>query len=98
LQSLNELLKNKAEIQLNECKSQIGSGALPLDLIRSTAIVITPIARKGDSDASLLRLAAAFRRLPKPVIGRIHDGSLLFDVRCLRDSKEFTSQLFQLDF
>jgi len=98
LPSLKELLKNKAEIRLNECKSQIGSGALPLDLIGSTAIVLTPIAEKGDSDASLVRLAAAFRRLPKPVIGRIHDGSLLFDVRCLREPTEFINQLSQLDF
>ena len=98
LPSLTELLKNKAEIRLNECKSQIGSGALPLDLIGSTAIVLTPIAEKGDSDASLVGLAAAFRRLPKPVIGRIHDGSLLFDVRCLRVPTEFINQLSQLDF
>ncbi len=83
---------------MNECKSQIGSGALPLDLIGSTAIVLTPIAKKGDSDASLVRLAAAFRRLPKPVIGRIRDGSLLFDVRCLREPTEFINQLSQLDF
>lgn len=31
--------------------------------------------------------------LPTPVIGRIHDGDLLLDLRCLDDDETFVSQL-----
>jgi L-seryl-tRNA(Ser) seleniumtransferase len=52
---------------------------------------------KGERDASLLRLAQAFRQLPKPVVGRVHDGKLLLDLRCLRDEYDFIQQLNQLE-
>jgi L-seryl-tRNA(Ser) seleniumtransferase len=35
----------------------------------------------------------AFRKLPIPVIGRIEDGALLFDVRTLDDEAAFAAQL-----
>ena len=43
------------------------------------------------------RLAAAFRALPVPVIGRIEDGALMLDLRCLDDEVEFVAQLGQLN-
>ena len=88
-----EKLKNRAEVSIEDCKSQIGSGALPLDLLASKAIVMKPIAEKGKTDAELQKLATDFRKLPKPAIGRIHDGSLIFDLRCLRDEIELLDQL-----
>ncbi|MFL2855875.1 MAG: L-seryl-tRNA(Sec) selenium transferase, partial [Pseudohongiellaceae bacterium] len=88
-----EKLKNRAEVSVEDCKSQIGSGALPLDLLASKAIVMKPIAEKGQTDAELQKLATDFRKLPKPAIGRIHDGSLIFDLRCLRDEIELLDQL-----
>ena len=88
-----EKLKNRAEVSIEDCKSQIGSGALPLDLLASKAIVMKPIAEKGQTDAELQKLATDFRKLPKPAIGRIHDGSLIFDLRCLRDEIELLDQL-----
>ena len=47
------------------------------------------------------KLAAAFRRLPIPVIGRIEDDTLLFDLRTLDDERgedeaAFAGQLGQL--
>jgi L-seryl-tRNA(Ser) seleniumtransferase len=42
------------------------------------------------------KLAEAFRRLPIPVIGRIQDETLLFDVRTLDDEAAFAAQLPQL--
>ncbi len=80
-------------VALTECNSQIGSGALPLERLESTALRITPVAEKGGKDAALQRLAGRLRELPRPVIGRIHDGSLLLDLRCLRDEEEFLAQL-----
>lgn len=86
----------RAEVALQACKSQIGSGALPLDLMESRALCFTPIAAKGERDKAIQDLASNFRSLPKPVIGRISDGCLLFDLRCLRDVDGFLQQLAQL--
>ena len=84
------------EVALADCKSQIGSGALPLERLESTALRLAPIAEKGGKDAALQRLAAGLRQLPRPVIGRIHDGGLLLDLRCLREEGEFLAQLRKL--
>ncbi len=72
-------------------KSQIGSGALPVDLLPSFALRLCPAGKS--SGKRLTALAAAFRNLPVPVIGRIHDGALLFDLRCLEDETVFIDQL-----
>lgn len=95
--ALGECLADKASVTVQACKSQIGSGALPLDLMESRALCITPIAEKGKTDEALQRLSSAFRALPKPVIGRVSDGRLLFDLRCLRDVDAFLGQLDRLE-
>lgn len=87
------LLSGIATVTIEDCMSQIGSGALPLDVMPSSSLVLTPTAEKGQSDAALQKLAKSFRCLPKPVIGRISDGRLFFDVRCLWDKDEFLAQL-----
>lgn len=79
-----------ANVRVEPCHSQIGSGALPVDLLPSSAIVLTP---KLDKRSAVEDLAAAFRHLPVPVIGRIHDGELWFDLRCLPESETFTRDL-----
>jgi L-seryl-tRNA(Ser) seleniumtransferase len=50
--------------------------------------------RKGGG--ALARLAAAFRALPIPVIGRLENGRLKLDLRCLEDEAAFVSQLSEL--
>jgi L-seryl-tRNA(Ser) seleniumtransferase len=77
--------------------SQIGSGALPTDVLPSAAAVITPLAGKRRAGAVLQRWAAAFRALPIPVIGTIAGGALRFDMRCLTREASFLAQLAQLD-
>ena len=84
-----------ADVETAGCHSQIGSGALPVDLLPSCAVVIRPPAGKGG--AWLNRLAAAFRSLPVPVIGRIGDGALWLDLRCLEDTDAFIGQLETLE-
>lgn len=74
------------------CGSQIGSGALPLETIDSAGISISFPTQKGGG-GKLNALAAAFRRLPIPVIGHIHDNALIFDLRCLDDEAGFLAQL-----
>jgi L-seryl-tRNA(Ser) seleniumtransferase len=76
-----------------DCRSQIGSGALPLDTIPSAGLVI----RSHGGGGALDRLAAALRGLARPVIGRIVDGGLTLDLRCLTDEAEFLSVLSRLD-
>lgn len=93
LKPVSEALGPGVEVALTECNSQIGSGALPLERLESTALQITPIASNGGRDAALQQLAGRLRELPRPVIGRIRDGSLLFDLRCLRDEERFLAQL-----
>jgi L-seryl-tRNA(Ser) seleniumtransferase len=78
-----------------DCVSQIGSGALPLETLPSAGLAMRARGRKG-AGAQLEALAAAFRSLSVPVIGRIRDGALLFDLRCLDDEASFCAQLDQL--
>jgi len=81
-----------------ECHSQIGSGALPVESLPSRAITITPAAPgKRGTGTALKRLAAAFARLPRPVIGRVQDDRLVLDLRCLDDEAAFTAQLADLE-
>ena len=76
-------------------RSQIGSGALPVDALPSAGIAMTP---RGKNAEALREpaLATAFRALPVPVIGRIKDGAFILDLRCLDDEAEFVAQLGQL--
>ena len=76
------------------CESQIGSGALPLETMPSAGLTIAPVRRKGG--ASVDRLADALRALPVPVVGRIRDGALVLDLRCLDDEAAFATQLAAL--
>ena len=45
----------------------------------------------------LAGLASAFRGLANPVIGRVEDGALLFDLRCLEYEAAFVENLASLD-
>ncbi|MGE3772951.1 MAG: L-seryl-tRNA(Sec) selenium transferase [Gammaproteobacteria bacterium] len=82
-----------ASAEVVGCMSQIGSGALPVDLLPSHALRLVP--REGGGQAPA-RLARAFRALPVPVVGRVADGALLFDLRCLDDEAGFVRQLERL--
>jgi L-seryl-tRNA(Ser) seleniumtransferase len=83
------------DVSIAQCASQIGSGALPLEILPSAGIAIVPAARKG-AGTQLEVLAAAFRALPVPVIGHIKDGALCFDLRCLDEEADFLGQLGRL--
>jgi L-seryl-tRNA(Ser) seleniumtransferase len=76
-----------------ECRSQIGSGASPLDTIASAGLVI----RSRVGGRALDQLALVLRSLARPVLGRIEDGGLTLDLRCMIDEAVFLSQLSGLD-
>ena len=74
-------------------RSQIGSGARPVDLLPSAGLAIAPIAGGRGSGAALKRLETAWRDLPIPVIGHVREGWLCLDLRCLEDEAGFLAQL-----
>ena len=88
-------LGDSYRVETASVSSQIGSGALPVEVLPSAALSIT--AANGE-DEPLRSLAQRLRQLPKPVIGRLHNGSLLLDLRCLEPSHEdaFIEQLSEL--
>jgi L-seryl-tRNA(Ser) seleniumtransferase len=74
--------------------SQIGSGSLPVERLPSSALVIRPVQKKG---GVLHEVEAALRGLSIPVIGRIAEGTLRLDLRCLEDEDGFVAQLKKMN-
>jgi L-seryl-tRNA(Ser) seleniumtransferase len=75
--------------------SQIGSGSLPVDRLHSWSLAVRPSTRKS---GVLYAIEAELRDLPVPVIGRISEGALRLDLRCLcaADETDFETQLAKL--
>jgi L-seryl-tRNA(Ser) seleniumtransferase len=96
LPAVQRALGEAGEAVVAECASQIGSGAMPTDTLPSAALCIRCANRGG---GAVEALAAAFRKLPVPVIGRIRDNALWLDLRCLdvAQEAEFVVQLDQLE-
>jgi L-seryl-tRNA(Ser) seleniumtransferase len=76
-------------VEVADCASQIGSGALPTATVPSAGLAV----RASGSEQALLELAARLRALPVPVIGRITEGALILDLRCLEDAEGFRGNL-----
>jgi L-seryl-tRNA(Ser) seleniumtransferase len=92
LPAVQQAFRGVAKASLAETRSQIGSGALPVSLLPSMALMLRP-AGAAKSGAAVEALARALRNLPIPVIGRIEAGSVLLDLRCLEDEAGFAAQL-----
>ncbi len=75
------------EVAVASCRSQIGSGALPVEMLPSAAVTI--------GGNALENIAKQLRALPRPVIGRVARGRILLDCRCLEagDEPPFIAQL-----
>jgi L-seryl-tRNA(Ser) seleniumtransferase len=93
LPAVARALDGAATVAIAETKSQIGSGALPVSLLPSAALALTPADPSG---AALEALARRWRALPVPVIGRIERGRVILDLRCLENEAEFVAQLSSL--
>ncbi len=76
-------------VMVEACRSQIGSGALPVEMLPSAAVTI--------GGKSLESIAKFLRSLPRPVIGRVAGGRLMLDCRCLEvaDEEGFIAQLME---
>ena len=81
-----------ASARVVACDSQVGSGALPTRTIPSAGLEMRPLAKRGKGKV-LQQLAAVFRALPTPVIGRIQEDAFLLDLRCLDDEAAFETQV-----
>jgi len=77
---LAERLGPEFRIEIVDSTSQIGSGALPTEEIKTRAIRITH-PRIGE-DA----IAAMFRKARPPVLGRVRDGTFMLDCRTIEDA------------
>ena len=82
-------------VTVADCASQIGSGALPVETVPSSGLKIQAAKARGGRELNALSMA--FRRLPIPVVGRIEDQALVFDLRCLTDETVFNANLQKLD-
>ena len=87
---LQTVLGPDYSVEVTEMKSQIGSGAMPIDLLPSAGLRIGP---KKKNSRMLRKIISSFRQLPKPVVGRVNDDALVLDLRCLELETEFLQQL-----
>jgi L-seryl-tRNA(Ser) seleniumtransferase len=83
-------LDGVATVETTDCKSQIGSGALPVSLLPSAGLALRPVNGVGNAVEAL---AQRLRDLPIPVIGHIESGRLVLDLRCLEDEAAFLTNL-----
>ncbi|MFT6365359.1 MAG: L-seryl-tRNA(Ser) seleniumtransferase [Halioglobus sp.] len=88
---LKNILPDHYRVEAIACQSQIGSGALPVESIESFGLAI-----RANTDAQLRQLVSTMRNLPRPVIGRLNDGVLTLDLRCLDCEEIFVQQLVEL--
>ncbi len=79
-------LAGVADVTIEDCASQIGSGAQPVDRLPSAALVIRPPTAKGGGGL-LAGIEAGLRALPIPIIGRIARGALWLDLRTVDDAE-----------
>ncbi|MCL5635069.1 L-seryl-tRNA(Sec) selenium transferase [Enterobacter vonholyi] len=80
------------DVRIEPCQSQIGSGSLPVDRLPSEALTFTPRDGRG---SHLEALSSRWRNLSTPVIGRIYDGRMWLDLRCLEDEERFLEMLLK---
>jgi L-seryl-tRNA(Ser) seleniumtransferase len=93
LPAVRNAFAGEANVQVVTLESQIGSGALPVQRLPSAGFALSPL-RPVRRAAE--RLTDRLRRLPVPIVGRIRDGVVLLDLRCLADTETedmFVSQL-----
>jgi L-seryl-tRNA(Ser) seleniumtransferase len=81
-------------VEVVQCRSQIGSGALPVDLLSSAGVRISSRGARRDRDVQ--QLHRALRSLPLPLIGRLEDHALVLDCRCLDDADDAIGALDHL--
>ena len=79
---LKVIFAETVAIEIAETHSQIGSGSLPVETLPSVAVVLSPL------KVSAGKLAEYFRHGSTPIIGRVQDDQLWFDVRTVYEKEQ----------
>jgi L-seryl-tRNA(Ser) seleniumtransferase len=79
---LQKWLGDQYAVTVEPMFSQIGSGALPVDVLPSYGLVMHAANGKR-AGRQLNKLEKSLRELARPVLGRIADDALHLDLRCL---------------
>ena len=80
--ALRAALGTGFRVSIEDASSQVGSGALPTEELPTKVLAV-------ESDTvPAERLAQRFREARPPIIGRIHDGRFLLDLRTIFDGSE----------
>jgi L-seryl-tRNA(Ser) seleniumtransferase len=92
--ALQRAVGDRYAVAVEPMFSQIGSGALPVDVLPSYGLVVR-MADGKRGGRQLVVLEKVLREMPRPVIGRIGDDALRLDLRCLEaaDEAELVAQL-----
>ncbi len=97
IEPLVRVFGSTAQVSVVDCDSVIGSGALPTRTLPSRAISIRPMEDQKGSGRALKQIASAFAALGTPIIGRIHSGAFMLDLRCLESRDEFGELLREME-
>ncbi len=81
VEKLENIFQDSITIDVSETQSEIGSGSLPVETLPSIAVVLTP------KTISISKLSECFRQGKTPVIGRIENDQLMFDLRTLYEAE-----------
>jgi L-seryl-tRNA(Ser) seleniumtransferase len=89
---LANALGDSFRVDVIAVSSQIGSGSFPMEVLPSAGLSIRA---RHEEDEALRTLHQQFRELATPIIGRLSNGALLLDLRCLTPEQErhFIEQL-----
>ena len=93
LPELQSHMERIAILEVVDCQSQVGSGALPNQLLPRAGIAIRLKNKKSRNGHFLSKVSEVFRKLPIPIIGRIHDNAFILDLRSLENESALLKQL-----
>ena len=94
LPAVADYFSDTARVRVEDSNSQIGSGALPVESLASCSLVLQPLqSGSGDKSSKISpnSIAQLLRRLPTPVIGRIHKDEVWLDMRCVENTESFVA-------
>ena len=77
----NSGFENNFEIKISDTLSQVGGGSLPLEEIKSSALIIKP------KNTTVDKFEEQLRRLDIPIIVRIENDEIILDVRTIFDEE-----------